>query len=327
MNEIRIDDLREPRRTPEEQQVYDLGLTMEVDLAPAALVATAERRTGLSDFGDPSLLDRLGAQVDAVDADEGLSGIGRFLVRRRLVGLLTARLRFEDFVRRHPEALEVELEPPVIVVGLPRSGTTHLVNLLAEDTRFRSLPFWEILEPTPVLGDGPGRDGVDPRYLRAVADHEAALAASPLTALMHDRSPSSIEEECELLDLDLCTYVLEWHARVPGWRDHAEQLDQYAHYRFLRQELQVMSYQRGPNRWVLKCPQHLERLGAWSAQEHEATRKELDAEVGAALKKAESYGTLSGGRMADAATMFDDVFESVPAHLQTQRRQLLGNQR
>jgi len=78
---------------------------------------------------------------------------------------------------------------------------------------------------------------------------------------------------------------------------------------------------------ITRLAQHLERLGAWSAQEQEATRKELDAEVGAALKKAESYGTLSGGRMADAATMFDDVFESVPAHLQTQRRQLLGNQR
>ena len=261
MNEIHIDDLRDPQRTPAEQEIYDLGLTMEVDLSPAALVAAAERRTGLSELGDPSLLDRLAAQVHAVDADEGLSGIGRFLVRRRLVGLLAARLRYQDFVGRHPEALQVELDPPVIVVGLPRSGTTHLVNLLAEDTRFRSLPFWEIVEPTPVLGDGPGRDGVDPRYLRAVAEHQAALASSPLTALMHDRAPSSIEEECELLDLDLCTYVLEWHARVPAWRDHAEQLDQHAHYRFLRQELQVMSYLRGPNRWVLKCPQHLERLG------------------------------------------------------------------
>ncbi len=269
--EIRIDDLREPQRTPDEQQVYDVGLTMDVDLTPATLVDAAERRTGLSDFDDPSLLDRLAAQVDAVDADEGLSGIGRFLVRRRLVGLLAARLRFEDFVRRHPEALEVQLEPPVIVVGLPRSGTTHLVNLLAEDTRFRSLPFWEIVEPTPVLGDGPGRDGVDPRYLRAVANHRAALEASPLTALMHDQAPSSIEEECELLDLDLCTYVLEWHARVPRWRDHAEQLDQHAHYRFLRTQLQVMSYLRGPNRWVLKCPQHLERLGPLLAAFPDAT--------------------------------------------------------
>lgn len=271
MREIRIADLREPQRTPEEQQIHELGRTMEVDLTPAALVAAAERRTGLSDLGDPTLLSRLAAQVAAVDADEGLSGIGRFLVRRRLVGLLAARLRFEDFVRRHPEALEVELEPPVIVVGLPRSGTTHLVNLLAEDTRFRSLPFWEIVEPIPVPGDGPGRDGIDPRFLRAVATHEATLAASPLTALMHDQAPSAIEEECELLDLDLCTYVLEWHARVPSWRDHAEALDQHAHYRFLRKELQVLSYLRGPNRWVLKCPQHLERLGPLLAAFPDAT--------------------------------------------------------
>ncbi|MEZ5179578.1 MAG: sulfotransferase [Acidimicrobiales bacterium] len=261
MDEIRIADLREPQRTPEEHQVHEIGLAMEVDLSPDALVASAVRRTGLDDFGDPTLLDRLALQVAAVDGDAGLSGIGRYLVRRRLVGLLAARLRFEDFVRRHPEALEVELEPPVIVVGLPRSGTTHLVNLLAEDLRFRSAPWWEIQEPIPVLGDGPGRDGVDPRFARAQALHEVTLAASPLSALMHDQAPSSIEEECELLDLDLCAYPLEWLARVPTWRDAYLELDQEAHYRFLRKVLQVLSYLRGPNRWLLKSPQHLEQLG------------------------------------------------------------------
>ena len=271
MNEIRIDDIREPRRSPEEQEIFEMALAMEVDLRPDTLVAAAQRRTGLDDFGDPTLLDRLAAQVTAVDADAGLSGLGRFLVRRRLVGLLAARLRFEDFVRRHPESLAVELEPPVIVVGLPRSGTTHLVNLLANDTRFRSLPWWEIAEPTPVLGDGPGRDGIDPRYLRSLAEYEASKQVSPLTSLMHDRPPSSIEEECELLDLDLCTYVLEWLARVPAWRDHAEGLDQFAHYDFLHRELQVLSYLRGPRRWVLKCPQHLERLGPLMATFPDAT--------------------------------------------------------
>jgi hypothetical protein len=78
---------------------------------------------------------------------------------------------------------------------------------------------------------------------------------------MHDRPPWSIEEECELVDLDLCSYVLEWHARVPRWRDHYLGLDQRAHYAFLRRELQVLTYLRGPNRWVLKSPQHLEQLG------------------------------------------------------------------
>ncbi|MCB1261158.1 MAG: sulfotransferase, partial [Acidimicrobiales bacterium] len=103
--------------------------------------------------------ERLRLQVAAVEADAGLSGLGRHLVRDRWLELLRARLRFEEFVRRYPEALEVELEPPVIVVGLPRSGTTHLVNLLAADRRFRSMPWWEIREPIPVLGDGPGPDG------------------------------------------------------------------------------------------------------------------------------------------------------------------------
>ena len=119
-----------------------------------------------------------------------------------MVGLLKARLRFEDFVRRHPEALEVLLEPPVIVVGLPRSGTTHLVNLLAADSRFRSMPWWEVIDPTPVAGDGPGRGGVDQRYLRCLRVHETTQRVAPLAALMHDRPPSSIEEDCELVDLD-----------------------------------------------------------------------------------------------------------------------------
>ena len=271
MTDIRIPDLREPQRDADEQQIYDMAVSMQVDLTPAALLAAATRRTGLEDLGDPTLVDRLAAQVAAVDADEGLSGLGRYLIRRRLVGLLAARQRFEDFVRRYPEALEVPLEPPIIVVGLPRSGTTHLVNVLACDTRLRSLPWWEIAEPTPVLGDGPGRDGVDPRYLRMLADYEASRQMSPMTALMHDRPPSSIEEECELMALDLCAYVLEWLARVPSWRDTYFALDQHAHYAFLKRQLQVLSFLRGPRRWVLKCPQHLEQLGPLLATFPDAT--------------------------------------------------------
>ncbi len=174
-------------------------------------------------------------------------------------------------MRRHPDALDVALEPPVIVVGLPRSGTTHLVNLLAADTRFRSLPWWECVEPTPVLGDGPGRDGVDPRYLRRLAQYEADSMFTPLVNLMHDRHPTTIEEDCELVDLDLCSYTLEWHARVPKWRDHYFTLDQRQHYAFLRRELQVLSYLRGPTRWVLKTPQHLEQLPALLATFPDAT--------------------------------------------------------
>ena len=261
MREVRIEDLADPQRDASEQAIYEMALRMRVDLDAGALLATARADTGLQDVGATGLVERLERHVAAVDADRGLSGLGRHLVRDRTSGLLRARLRYEDFVRRHPEALEVELEPPVIVVGLPRSGTTHLVNLLAADSRFRSMPWWEVREPTPVLGDGPGPDGVDPRYQRALAEWEMTTATAPLAALMHDRPPWSIEEDCELVDLDLCSYTLEWHARVPEWRDVYLGLDHRAHYRFLRQQLQVLSYLRGPNRWVLKTPQHLEQIG------------------------------------------------------------------
>jgi hypothetical protein len=261
MKEVRIEDLREPRRNPQEQSLYETALAMKIDLDADQLVAQARAATGLEELGESGLLERLRAQVAAVDADAGLSGLGRHIIRDRLLGLLKARLRFEDFVCRHPESLEVELEPPVIVVGLPRSGTTHLVNLLASDARFRSMPWWEVREPTPVLGDGPGRDGVDPRYQRCLAQWQTSTKMAPLTALMHDRPPWSIEEDCELNDLDLCSYTLEWHARVPLWRDYYFGLNQRAHYRFLRRQLQVLSYLRGPRRWVLKTPQHLEQIG------------------------------------------------------------------
>ena len=260
-NVIRIDDLRAPRRTPQQQAAWEYGQTLRVDLDPGELLQEAMRRTGLADLGDATLPDRLAAQCRAADADTGLSGLGRLAIRQRLLGLLAARLRFEDHVRRHPEALDVRLEPPVIVVGLPRSGTTHLVNLLAADGRFRSLPWWECQEPTPFPGDGPGRDGVDPRFLRALATYQIQSASAPELAAMHDRHPSVIEEDCELVDLDLCSYTLEWYARVPLWRDHYLTLDQDAHYAFLRRELQVLTHLRGPSRWVLKTPQHLEQLG------------------------------------------------------------------
>jgi hypothetical protein len=153
VNEIRIHDLREPQRDGAERSLYEHALAMTVDLGADDLVHEACADTRLSEFGATGLLERLAVQVDAVNRDGGLSGLGRYIVRERLVGLLKARLRMEDFVFRHPEALEVELEPPVIVVGLPRSGTTHLVNLLAADSRLRSMPWWEATGSIPATSD------------------------------------------------------------------------------------------------------------------------------------------------------------------------------
>lgn len=97
------------------------------------------------------------------------------------------------------------------------------------------------------------------------------MASAPVVAAMHDRFPEAIEEEVELLDLDLTSYVLEWHARVPDWRDHYLSLDQTRHYAYLEKVLQALTFLRGPRTWVLKSPQHCEQVGPLMATFPDAT--------------------------------------------------------
>jgi hypothetical protein len=187
--------------------------------------------------------------------------LGRLGLFGNCVRFLCNRLRLEDLLRRHPEILTVPIREPIIVAGLPRSGTTHLLNLLAADTRLRSLPYWEALEPIPIPGEGPGRDGRDPRYLRCAKTYEGIDARLPLLKAMHDMPPEHIHEEVELLDIDFASYQLEWVCMAPRWRDYYLTLDMRAHYAYMRKALQALQWLRGPRRWVLKSPQHLEQLG------------------------------------------------------------------
>ena len=126
------------------------------------------------------------------------------------------RLRIHDLLARHPEILDVEIVAPVIVIGLPRSGTTHLVNLLAADTRFRSMPLWESYEPVPDPGEPADADGVDPRWTRCQQAWEAMQAGAPFVAAMHPMAPDHVHEEIELMLPDFSSYNLEWVARVPA---------------------------------------------------------------------------------------------------------------
>lgn len=259
--DVVIDDLVSPRLTATQRQVLDHVAGLRIELDPDTLIGDAVERTGLSDFGPPGFRSRLDMYAAAIESDSGNTNLNRLILRNRIVRLLSARLLLVDLLRRHPEIHEIEMVRPIIVVGLPRSGTTHLVNLIAADPRRRALPYWESQEPFPLRGEGPGVDGIDPRYARCAAEYEASKAMTPLMEAMHDRFPEAIEEEIELLDLDFASYVLEWHVRVPRWRDYYFELDQDEHYAFLRTVLKALTFLRGPRRWVLKSPQHAEQLG------------------------------------------------------------------
>lgn len=260
-NALDIEDLTTPVLSPMQRGILDHLEGVPVDLDPAVLIGKAIEKTGLENFGAADFRPRLDAYAAAADADSGNTNLNRLILHDRIVRLLSQRLLLTDLLTRYPEIHDIEIDKPIIVVGLPRSGTTHLVNLIAADARRRALPYWESQEPFPLRGEGPDVNGVDPRFARSVAEHESAMMMTPLLQAMHDRFPQAIEEEVELLDLDFASYVLEWHGRVPQWRDFYLGLDQDVHYAYLRTILKALTFLRGPRQWVLKSPQHCEQLG------------------------------------------------------------------
>ena len=259
--DIRIDDLADPKLTALQQSIKEAAEKIPLEFSEEAVLSAARRQTGLDDFGPDDFRERLGVWLEAVREDRGLAGVGRVGIHRDLVRYASNRLRLEDLVRRHPEILDIEIRRPIIVAGLPRSGTTHLLNLIAADTRLRSLPYWESLEPIPVPGEEPGADGVDPRLARCRASYELQDKISPLLKNMHDMAPEHVHEEIELQGLDFGSYQLEWLATVPRARDYYLSHDQTAQYAYLKKALQALQWLNGKDRWILKSPQHLEQLG------------------------------------------------------------------
>jgi hypothetical protein len=268
---IRIEDLADPQLTPFQQQIVDATRDRDVVLAPDDVMEAARAATGLTDFGADDFRERLEVWLASANEDAGLRPGGRINIRSRAIALLTNRLRLEDLLKREPQILDEEIERPIIIVGLPRSGTTHLVNLIAADSRLRSLPRWEANEPIPVSGEKPGDDGVDPRLARCRQVCALEDQIVPLLRAMHHVGAEDIEEELEILDLDFASYTLEWISRAPRWRDYYLSLDLTPQYQYLKKGLQALQWLRGPRRWVLKSPQHLEQLGPLAAAFPDAT--------------------------------------------------------
>jgi hypothetical protein len=262
--DIEIDDLALPRLDDAQRAALAWGETVQLDFTPEGVLASARARTGLSDFGAEDFRERLALLCSEWGGDSALTAMHRAVLFGYLSRYASNRLLIEDTLRRHPEIQQEVIDRPVIVTGLPRSGTTHLVNLLAADDRFHSLPLWESYEPVALPGEAALADGTDPRYARCAAAWEGMRRVTPLLASMHPMEPDHIHEELELMGPDYASYNFEWLSKSPRWRDHYLGHDQTPHYHYLRRVLQLLQWQRRlpGKRWVLKCPQHLEQLPA-----------------------------------------------------------------
>jgi Sulfotransferase family len=258
--QVQLDDLAEPRFSPEAEQIRDMMAAMAsaCPLDADALHAKASADTGLDDFGPDDYRERLNVYLDALHeiSDMHAPGIVNFF--SQLVQWLKNRLLLSDLLSRHPEINDIELLPPVVIAGLPRTGTTHLHNLLAAGSTFRTVPYWESFEPFPL----PAEVGIepDPRRVRMDVAVQFMNRVMPYFPLMHEMTTGHVHEEIQLLANDFSTMFMETLGHVPRWRDYYLAHDQTGSYAYLATQLKAMQFLRGGRRWLLKSPQHLEQL-------------------------------------------------------------------
>jgi hypothetical protein len=257
---VQLDDLAEPRFSPEVEPLREMmgALAADCPLDPDALHARAKADTGLDDFGPDDYRERLDVYLAALHEIDGMHGPGVVNFFSQLVQWLKNRLLLTDLLARHPEINDIELLPPVVIAGLPRTGTTHLHNMLGAAPTFRTLRYWESFEPFPL----PSEAGVepDPRRVRMDMAVDFMHAVMPLFPLMHEMTTDHVHEEIQLLANDFSSMLMETLGHVPRWREYYLAHDQTSSYEYVATQLRAIQFLRGGRRWLLKSPQHLEQL-------------------------------------------------------------------
>jgi sulfotransferase family protein len=233
---------------------------MQTSLDERSILTEAREKAALDDFGDPSFREPLRVLLAALDSEAGLLDFGRAVQRSRIVDLLVNRLRAEEQFRLHPEILAEEIRAPIVIVGLPRTGTTLLHRTLAQDPRLYSACWYECRYPAPFPGGQLG--AADPRIAQAKAEVQAMLDGSPALAAIHPLDAMAADEEILLLEHSFLSTVPESAANVPSYGRWLDAHDQTPAYRYLRRLLQLLQWQKRQQgqhaeRWVLKTPHHL----------------------------------------------------------------------
>lgn len=240
-----------------------LGLRHRLD--PAELVRAARRKTGLSDFGDGPYLRELGILCDALEHEARLTAFGRFLVRQQLLLGLTTQLEVQDWFTRHPEIAQQKIERPIVIIGMPRTGTTILHELFALDPQIRVPESWEVAKPCPP----PEAAGyvLDPRIKLMEKHLRSFEKVIPDVRRIH-RMGARLPQECVGITGYVfigMMYPVLFHIPTYARRQQGD-ADFAGAYRFHRRFLQLLQWRAPRSRWVLKSPGHLWSLKALIAE-------------------------------------------------------------
>jgi Sulfotransferase family len=226
------------------------------------LIAKAQRQTGLSDFGDLPFEPPMRLLLQACREEAQLSLFGGAAIRWDTVRFLGNLLRLRDEEKRCPEILDQPIEAPIVITGLPRSGTTFLHSLLIEDPANIVPRVWQLIHPYPSPRDQK-RGAIDRREQRVARQLKMFQLLAPRFRQLHPIEASSPQECSEITAHVFASLRFDTTYRIPSyrrWLDHAGHLDAY---RFHKRFLQHLQHQSGTGRrWVLKCPDHIFALGA-----------------------------------------------------------------
>jgi hypothetical protein len=223
-------------------------------LSAERLVEDAVHGTGCDDFGPGPWRDGLDVLVAAADTEARLNATGAAVLEGRLANALRQRLEVHSWLARHPEIADVAVDGPAIVVGLPRTGTTVLSNLMGCDPDTRALRVWESATPCPP--PDPDRSD-DPRIAATQDGIDMLHAMKPIMRVLHDDDATSVAENFDLLALSFRAQQYDGMARVPTYMDWWMAADLTDAYRLHRRVIQLLGWHWPPHRWHLRNPSDL----------------------------------------------------------------------
>lgn len=226
-----------------------------ISLAEGDLLAAARRRTRLEDFGDDDFREPLRVILQGLEAEARLTPIGRIAAREDVVGLLANRLRLQEDGKRHPEIGAEQVRQPLFIVGMPRTGSTLLHHLLAQDSRSRVAQAWEVIAPSPP--PEAATYTTDPRI--ASADRKLGWfdLLAPEFKAIHPLGAQLALECIAIMSPSFRSPRFHTTYRLPTYQGWLEGQDLGPAYRLHRRVLQQLQWRGPAGRWVLKAPSHL----------------------------------------------------------------------
>lgn len=254
---------------------------------PLVDAAFDEAQTGARAFHDESFFENLHKVLEIPhNIDISLSGVE--IMRANSLRFLVNRLRWEADVARHPEILDEDVDDPIVVLGLPRSGTTKVQRMLSADPALQATPAWAMWNPAPFPGEQ--RGDPSPRREWAARMMHAVTNTGETYQKMHEFAADEPEESSfipianfdnigQFITAPDYSY-LEWlrgRSRVPSQA-------------YLKQMLKYLQWQQGGKRgpWLLKNPcntgEFLEVLEVFPRATFLMSKRDLYATMGSSMR-------------------------------------------